>query len=903
MNITLKLILDFLNTGTGLTGLAITLYDHFKDRNKTHITETLTAIRNKSKEAYDSYCEYREHRKNDIGTPLKEDILGYWESCLERDILPSVTDMVSLKIATKEEAEIMLAYLLKSWMEVPDFVEWLHDILTQNKLDGLSQTLLSLQENLKGVSEFADELRQQDIRNIAFIISPERIIDAKCSCSNLDIKRYFMVDNRFNTMFKVISAGHDIPHSDASQKALALVEERHPVIIAGNGGLGKTSLMMRTAIQWTSCGKVAVWLSLSNKDIITEQKAAAFFNHLTAMIPAGQRALLCIDNPYEGKSSFANLQKTWPDNDKIQLIMAERANRLTLLADPDQDFLLYWFDDAQVITLQGLKLPKTIFELKDYTSWQFLETQTRRRKILEKCTRLLVEEGIVKEKDRSNIIQMILSCYARPNVSLVELIYRTLFELKKKASKPENIKLDWEEWESFIENEFGKSESCSRKELYGVIAALKVFHTPITISLFCKHFKLDEWKLRNHLNERLMSQHIEPVIFQNDTLQPKHDVIAELFFLFHGQTVSINSIMLHLLQCMDENEIELLLTNMVNKKEFRDRHKYQVGQINYRDYMDAIYNRISNHSCNLSETGMAYLCLGYLWSRFQQNISGNSFSLNDILNEIAPEIDDSLIMAKLYTEWGIWARSYGDNVLAEEKYRLVIENYPQTLPTRTELGKLLAKQAGREKEAESLFREVLKMDPENIMAHTELGILLAKQSEREKEAEALFRKVIQIKPCDIQSRTELGKLLAKQRGREKEAEAILRKAMQINPRHIQSRTELGRLLAKQSGREKEAEAVLREAITIDPQNLHPHTELGRLLAKQPGREKEAEAFLRKAIKISPRNLHPRTVLAELYEKQNRYTEAVTLYQEICKYNPGDRYGEQGLKRLKNYLKK
>lgn len=107
-------ILNFFNTGIGFTGTAITLYDHFKNRNITHITETFTAIRNKSKEAFDSYCEYREHRKNDIGTPLKEDILGYWESCLERDILPSVTDMVSLRIATKEEAEIMLAYLLKS---------------------------------------------------------------------------------------------------------------------------------------------------------------------------------------------------------------------------------------------------------------------------------------------------------------------------------------------------------------------------------------------------------------------------------------------------------------------------------------------------------------------------------------------------------------------------------------------------------------------------------------------------------------------------------------------------------------------------------------------------------------------------------------------------------------------
>ena len=74
-----------------------------------------------------------------------------------------------------------------------------------------------------------------------------------------------------------------------------------------------------------------------------------------------------------------------------------------------------------------------------------------------------------------------------------------------------------------------------------------------------------------------MSHHSEPVIFRNDTLQPKHDVIAELFFLFHEKTVSINSLMLDLLQCMDEDEIESLLRNMVNKKEFQKGKKYHVG--------------------------------------------------------------------------------------------------------------------------------------------------------------------------------------------------------------------------------------------------------------------------------------------------------------------------------------
>ncbi|WP_276946313.1 tetratricopeptide repeat protein, partial [Eisenbergiella massiliensis] len=103
------------------------------------------------------------------------------------------------------------------------------------------------------------------------------------------------------------------------------------------------------------------------------------------------------------------------------------------------------------------------------------------------------------------------------------------------------------------------------------------------------------------------------------------------------------------------------------------------------------------------------------------------------------------------------------------------------------------------------------------------------------------------------------------------------------------------------GREKEAEEVLREVIKIDSKNIMSRTELGKLLSKQKGREKEAEEVLREVIKIDSKNLHARTVLAKLYESCNRQIEAVILYKEVCKYNPGNPFGERGLERLKKYI--
>ena len=419
----------------------------------------------------------------------------------------------------------------------------------------------------------------------------------------------------------------------------------------------------------------------------------------------------------------------------------QRENRLTLLADSDQDLLLHWFENAELIVLQGINQTRE-YRLKDYTSHYFSESVERRKSILKKSTSYLVKDGAISETDQLFVINKILGQYGKPYVSLVELIYRTLFELKKISSKPGSIKLDWEEWGDLIEREFGKVDTDI--QLYGVIAALKVFHTPLSLSLFCKRFdELNVCKLRTRLCERFVPRHVEPVVYQerNESLQPKHDVIAELFFLFNKSKVTINSVIFDLLEVMDENEIETFLTNTINKKEIRKGRKSPIGEIDYWGYWERIYSRIQKGSLNLSNIGKAYLCLGFLWARY-----------------LAPELENDLLIIKLYTEWGIWLAEGRNNSAAEEKFLIVIK--------------------------------------------------------------------------------------------------------------------------------------------INQSNIHCRTELGRLLSRQKGREAEAEKFLREAIKIDPKNLHPRTVLARLYESIDRLPEAKQLYQELCNIDPGNRFGIDGLSRLK-----
>ena len=588
---TMGSILDGLNTPVGLAGSIVGIYDYIKSKTTSNAQAFQDEILQASKTAYQRYCKQVPYRQADLGIPMEDDVLGYLETCMRCDRLPSVADIVEKGIASREEAEVLLPYLMEEWMTVPAFSAWLHDFLTQSNQKQLSEQLQGIAQMVQAIGQFESQEDLRELREIVTLLSPALINDEAHACNGQEIKAYFQVNNRFHTMLRVISAGQDVPNQKAVQKIKELLDADipSPIIITGNGGQGKTSLMMRAAVQWASEGCIAAWLALSNKEVISEQRAHCLFDLLLQMVPAGQRMLLCIDNPYEGRDSFSSLAARWPRTSKIQLMLVERENRLSLLADPDRDLLDGWFDNANVIVLQN---GQKAYALKNYPAHSFTDPPGRRKEILKRATDYLVQEGAIRRQDQISVIDRMLRSHGKPGVGLVEIIYRTLFDLKKISSKPESIQMDWDEWGRFIRDEFHVDES--NIQLYGIIAALKVFNMPMTTSLFCRVFEIKERKFGSRLKERFVYRHVEPVIYREgpETLQPKHDVIADLFFLFHRETASINSLVCDLLQAMYEDEIELFLANTANKKEVLGGKKPIVGKIAYWDYMKSIYDRI-----------------------------------------------------------------------------------------------------------------------------------------------------------------------------------------------------------------------------------------------------------------------------------------------------------------------
>ena len=788
------------------------------------------------------------------------------------------------------------------------------------ELDRLEPILEYLNRELKLESAALEQPRDR-VARVAHILDAAAVAAAGKSMTDGDVERFYMVDLNFQVMLKVISNDRDIPHRDMEEQLMKLCSAGAPVILTGHSGVGKSVIMLCAAVNWVRRGGIAIWMEPKETRKMDTTEAKQFCRDILSMIPAGGRALLCLDAPALWSDAFEVLWETCTGEAQIQILMAERFNRLSRMTDPNGDKLHHRVEGTTVVAMMAENKENPL-RIKDYPVIYIPEIYQRKRKILEKTVNVMFGLGAVRRISEGETVQRIMKDHNRNNVSLVELIYRAQFWVRDFATKPENLRMDWDEWRQILRKELRLNKDAT--VLYGVIALCDLFEVPITVSLFCRFFEIRESELVLAMNRWRMRRQVEPVIFRegSGTLVPKHDVAAELFFQFHRHQLPVHALVIELLQTMDEFEIDGFLAQNVRKTAVQRGYHRLVGQLRYRDYFMEIYNRNQRGTCGLYGEAKARLCLGLLYT-----VPRNDWKLREqtlkLVEHLDPVLDGSVLTASLYTEWGRLLADGRQVRDAEEKFLMVLDAdhrnihsrtelgrllakqpgregeaeaflqetirlKPEDIQSRTELGRLLSKQPGREGEAEAFLREAIRIDPKNLHSHTELGRLLSKQPGREGEAEAFLRETIRLKPEDIQSRTELGRLLSKQPGREQEAEDFLRETIRLKPEDIQSRTELGRLLSKQPGREGEAEAFLLETLKIDPKHIHSRTELGRLLSKQPGREEEAEAFLREAIRIDPKNLHPHTELGRLLSKQpGREEEAVVFLREILDVDPNN----------------
>jgi predicted TPR repeat methyltransferase len=186
-------------------------------------------------------------------------------------------------------------------------------------------------------------------------------------------------------------------------------------------------------------------------------------------------------------------------------------------------------------------------------------------------------------------------------------------------------------------------------------------------------------------------------------------------------------------------------------------------------------------------------------------------------------------------------------------------------------------------EAHELYRRVIEVAPNHPRALHYAGVL-AHQHGRSDEAIALIERSLASVPDQADWYSNLG-IIFQSGGQLEAAMDAYRRAIAIDPSHANAYSNLGVLL-RVTGKLSEAEAAYRTAIQLNPDHIDAYTNLGILLNGLK-RTEEAAACFCKVITLRPKHREARKLLALAHCTLGEIGEAVNIFKEWLKEEPGD----------------
>ena len=250
--------------------------------------------------------------------------------------------------------------------------------------------------------------------------------------------------------------------------------------------------------------------------------------------------------------------------------------------------------------------------------------------------------------------------------------------------------------------------------------------------------------------------------------------------------------------------------------------------------------------------------------------------------------------AKVHSNLGGVLNKLGRFEEAETHLRRAIALDPKTKHRHRHLGNALYGQ-GRYAEAVDAYRVATEQRPDDAVAHANLGAALNKL-ERYDEAETHLRRAIVLDPQVRDAHLKLGEALYKQ-DRYKEALEATRVAVEQAPDLSKAHSDLGVIL-KALGRYDEAIDALAQAAVLDPaspQAAELHVHMGQA-AQKNGQPEAAAGYYIQALELDLHHAQALHWLAMLRAKQQRFAEALELFQQLIDIDPNDAtaHGDMGL---------
>ena len=196
---------------------------------------------------------------------------------------------------------------------------------------------------------------------------------------------------------------------------------------------------------------------------------------------------------------------------------------------------------------------------------------------------------------------------------------------------------------------------------------------------------------------------------------------------------------------------------------------------------------------------------------------------------------------------------------------------------------ILLQKNGQLAEAAELYRRVFEIAPDHPRALHFAGVL-AHQQGRNGEARSLIERSLEFAPDQADWYNNQGIVLQAEQEFALARDAY-RRAIDIDPHHFNAYNNLG-VVFRATGYPVEAEAAYREAIRLNPEYIDAYINLGILLNALK-RTEEASTCYCKVITLRPKQREARKLLALAHSTLGEIGEAVRIYEEWLREEPGD----------------
>lgn len=368
-----------------------------------------------------------------------------------------------------------------------------------------------------------------------FIINRETVTAYKTGIDSLPIQAYRRISaNIKNILYAVCSDMIKECRLEDTTATLVdfvrneVLKESQAVFLLGNGGIGKSTTLVRTAVRLCDSGNNIYLFQLGGGH---DQEIICQVLERIASRPE-QKHILFIDNPYDNSEGTRDLLDKIQDEINVQVVISERLNRFESIAEdilPD-----LYFASAKIIVpvLKREKIPIKKFDGNKILMLQI--SHEWKREVVLQMFRSISNVDMPR-------IESILK--GQNQMSVIEWYLRTCIEYNKWVDAEDvlatrcKVKLDWDEWRELFHTphpRFSEDDAKKLRELFRVVAALDIFKIKASTKLLAQESKIDAPRLDSILRSTLNTASNEPAIYENDSEYPyvalKHDMISTLFF-------------------------------------------------------------------------------------------------------------------------------------------------------------------------------------------------------------------------------------------------------------------------------------------------------------------------------------------------------------------------------------